>query len=85
MFPDKSKIDSVQELRARIEEISIDRVDLQETREDDKGFDAPKLTAAVDLVARLPYGISSEIFLQCLAPSSDETRRSTPCSSTSTR
>ncbi|KAF7361210.1 F-box domain-containing protein [Mycena sanguinolenta] len=62
---------SIQTLRARLEKISSEIV-LQEKLLDqlrhEKTLAQRQLNAAVDPVARLPLEISSEIFLQCLAP-----------------
>ncbi|KAF7328749.1 hypothetical protein MVEN_02503600 [Mycena venus] len=62
---------SLQELRARIEEISIE-IELQKKLlkklEHDKRVFQRQLNAVQDPVARLPLEISSEIFLQSLDP-----------------
>ncbi|KAJ6510651.1 hypothetical protein C8R45DRAFT_1161391 [Mycena sanguinolenta] len=59
-------MDSIQELRPRVEELSSDQTGLHKAQEHDNSDDEPKLDDTTDPVARLPYEISSEIFLQCL-------------------
>ncbi|KAJ7829246.1 hypothetical protein B0H13DRAFT_1916600 [Mycena leptocephala] len=60
---------SIQDLRARIEKISTE-IDLQKEvlkkLEHDKSLVQRQLNTALDPVARLPFEISSEIFLQSL-------------------
>ncbi|KAJ6477568.1 hypothetical protein C8R45DRAFT_873039 [Mycena sanguinolenta] len=72
---------SVQELRSRIVQLDSD-IELQkkvlEKLEKDRAVVKRQLNAALDPVARLPFEISSEIFLQSLPPSPSEAPRSGP-------
>ncbi|KAF7328755.1 F-box domain-containing protein [Mycena venus] len=72
---------SVQELRRKIEKLSSE-IDIQKkllaTLERDKILFQRQLNAVLDPVARLPLEISSEIFLQSLAPFPEPGAHNTP-------
>ncbi|KAJ7757765.1 hypothetical protein DFH07DRAFT_772756 [Mycena maculata] len=62
---------SVEELRASIEQISVDierQREVLKKLETNKSLLQRRLNAVLDPVARLPLEISSEIFFQCLPP-----------------
>jgi hypothetical protein len=64
---------SVQELRARIDKLSIEILyilqgELRRKLEKDRSLVQQQLNAVMDPVARLPLELSSEIFLYCLPP-----------------
>lgn len=62
---------SVQELRARIEEISSEihlQPQFSKKLEHDKSLIQRQLNDVVDPVSRLPLEVSSKIFLRCLPP-----------------
>ncbi|KAF7328824.1 F-box domain-containing protein [Mycena venus] len=73
---------SVEELCARIDKLSSEMIDLQESPvkklKEDRSLVQRQLNAAIDPVSRLPVEISSEIFMQSLAPFPEPGARHTP-------